>query len=142
MMKNGANVKALPLAVIYRTRTDYRNLVPVTLSADGKTIVSYPAPTDVSSTTSTPLALHDGYLLDRRGISLHTAFLDYTYDEYAALPAVPPVDTLLAHVIDRQPLTSLVRLPLHVHEASENLDAVNALIDSGFEGCEVLLPQP
>lgn len=139
---NRRNVKALPLALVYRTRADYRHLVPVTLSADGKTLSSYPAPSDVNPTTSTPLALNDGYLLDRRGISVRTAFLDYTYDEYAALPSVPPVDTLLAHIIDRQPLTSLVRLPIHAHEAAQNLDTVNTYIDNGFEDCEVLIPQP
>lgn len=139
---NRNSAKALPLAVIYRTRADYNNLVPVTLSADGQKITSYPAPTDVNPATSTPLALHDGYLLDRRGISQYTAFLDYTYEQYAALPTAPPVDTLLAHIRDRQPLTALVRLPIHVQEATSDLNAVNAYIDNGFEDCEVIIPQP
>lgn len=135
---NATGISALPRAVVYKTRADYNNLVPVTLTADGRTLASYPAPSDVSPETSTPIQLGDGYLLDRRGVGVHTAFLDYTYEQYAALPTVPPVDTLMAHIRDRDPFTALYRLPLYTHEALRDLNAVNAYIADGFVGCEAL----
>lgn len=68
----------MPKARIYRTNGDYRDKVPVNLDAARSTVVSYPAPTDL---TALPVQLADGYLLDLRGIGPNTAFTSYTYAE-------------------------------------------------------------
>lgn len=76
----------MPKARIYRTNGDYRDKVPVNLDAARSTVVSYPAPTDL---TALPVQLADGYLLDLRGIGPNTAFTSYTYAEYSAMKDAP-----------------------------------------------------
>ena len=66
-----------PPVLVYKTKANYNNLVPVILS-DGKTeIVSYPHPKDLikGSRFPLPFILNDGYLLDNRGIGKNVAFL-------------------------------------------------------------------
>jgi len=81
-----------PAAMVYKTRSNYGNLVPVLLSEDKTEIVSYPHPSDIVIDGEYPLPtpLGGGYLLDNRGSSEHTAFLGLTYEAYAALDSVPP----------------------------------------------------
>ena len=101
-----APTQAGPPGVVYKTTKDYSCNVPVGLSADGTHIVSYPAVSDVRGLPyPTPLA--DGYLLDNRGIGRNVAFLSYTYEEYAALPATPSPEELMEKVIDKHPLLEI-----------------------------------
>lgn len=94
---------------IYKTRRDYNKLVPIELSADKKTIVSYPDIKDVftNGKPATPIMLSDGFLLDNRGISINVVFLKLTYQQYAALPATPNPDSLFNLILDNNPLTVL-----------------------------------
>ena len=102
-------VKAMPTVVIYKTKQDYSLNVPVGLSEDKMKIVSYPAISDVKigGKYPYPTQLEDGYLLDNRGISQNVAFLSYTYEEYAALPATPSVSILMEKIIDKDPLIEI-----------------------------------
>lgn len=102
-------VKAMPTVVIYKTKQDYSLNVPVGLSEDKMKIVSYPAISDVKigGKYPYPTQLEDGYFLDNRGISQNVAFLSYTYEEYAALPATPSVSTLMEKIIDKDPLIEI-----------------------------------
>jgi len=95
-----------PHVLIYKTRKDYQDLVPVTLSVDKTTIVSYPDPIDIRS-FSRPTLLHDSYHLDNRGIHKNTAFLKLTYEEYAALQNPLSLKEMLELIIDTEPLTEL-----------------------------------
>jgi hypothetical protein len=98
-----------PHLLVYKTRADYRHLVPVILSADKKSIVSFPAPSDLAAANgySIPLLLHKNYLLDERGINKNVAFLKITYKEYAALKTQPPPNELYKLILDKDPLTLL-----------------------------------
>ncbi len=98
-----------PQVLVYKTRTDLADKVPIILSADGSSVVSYPAPNDVKGPNglATPTALHKDYLLDNRGIGENVAFISLSYSDYAALSEAPSPDTLLAMVIDKAPLTEL-----------------------------------
>ncbi len=127
-------VAVLPQAIVYRTNSDYINLVPVTLSDDGATILSYPDPSDVKGDV-TPIALDNGYLLDRRGINRNTAYLDYTYEEYAALESAPSVKELMEHIIAKNAITEIYRLPIAASEAIGNPASCNEFVANGFEGC-------
>ena len=95
--------------VIYKTAKDYRNNVPISLSNDKTTIVSYPHPADLvlGENMALPAPLHNGYLLDNRGINKNVAFLKYTYTEYAKLKEVPTLQELQRSIIDKDPLTEL-----------------------------------
>lgn len=98
-----------PHALVYKTKGDYQNLVPVLLSDDKTEIVSYPHPKDLvaGGNLLLPTALNGGYMLDNRGIGKNVAFLRLTYPEYAALPSVPTLKELYGYILDKDPLEEL-----------------------------------
>jgi hypothetical protein len=98
-----------PRALVYKTKADYSNLVPVILSEDKTQIVSYPHPGDVrvGEKFLTPTRLNRDYFLDNRGIGPDVAFLKLTYEEYAALKSVPELSELYKLIVDIDPLTEL-----------------------------------
>ncbi len=99
----------VPHLLVYKTRGDYKNLVPIVLSDDKSKIVSYPDPHDVKAAGNRllPTPLHKGYLLDNRGINANTAFLNMTWEKYAALPSAPSADELLSMIKDKDPVVML-----------------------------------
>ena len=131
--------QVIPKATVYRMSGDYADYVPVTLTPDGHSLVSFPAPTDLSQ-SSRPLPLADGFYLDRRGVGTCTAFTRYTYAEYMALPAAPSPSELLASLIPGAVVTEVVRLPFTLSQAEADTAAVNTLIRTGFPGCTPLTP--
>lgn len=133
--------EAIPKAIIYKTSADVQFNVPVTLNAAGTGLVSYPAPTDITP-ESAPIPLADGYLLDRRGVNAHSAFMAYTYGGYARLKQVPTVAELMKAIIPGVKVTALVRLPFVTSVAEADTAEVNRLIRSGLPGCEILLDAP
>jgi hypothetical protein len=103
-----SNISAPP-TLVYKTRSNYNNLVPVLLSDDKTEIISYPHPTDlkVGDALALPTSLIDGYLLDNRGIGSNVAFLKMTYEEYSKLDSAPTLKELYDLIIDKDPLTEL-----------------------------------
>lgn len=98
-----------PPAMVYKTSENYNNLVPVTLSTDKTSIIAYPHPGDLMAgeAFATPTELDDGYLLDNRGITKNTAFLRLSYEEYANMDHLLPLDVLFDLIIDKEPFTEL-----------------------------------
>lgn len=110
----------MPHAVIYKTNGDYNANVAVTLSADGKTLASYPAPGDVNANFSAQ-PLDNGWLLARSGaIGERTAFLTYTYEQYSKLKKTPTQAQLLAAIIPGAKVETVRVLPLLHSQALEN----------------------
>ncbi len=103
----GTAVEDVPHVLVYRTRSDTRTLVPVTLSEDRSRIVSYPHPKDIDPVRSAPVELAGGWLLDRRGITAQVAFLGMSYAEYAKLAQAPSLPEMMAGIADRDPLMDL-----------------------------------
>jgi hypothetical protein len=98
-----------PSTIIYKTKKDYYDKIPVTLN-EGKTkIVSYPAPTDIyyNGQLAYPTKLNNGYLLDNRGISKNVAFLNITYEEFSKVNEVPPLSEMMNMIIDKEPFTEM-----------------------------------
>lgn len=129
----------LPPIIIYKTKKDYRQLVPIIVSESGQ-VVGFPARSDLGSSGhfSYPVALADGYLWDRRGVSLNSVFLDLTYEAYAALPADPSPDTLLKHVLDRNPFTFMAVCDRSaISDVSK--EGLDAYIQAGMPGAKVLI---
>jgi hypothetical protein len=96
---------ALPSVIIYKTKGDYFNKVPVGLNEERTAIVSYPGKTNIRG--QEPIFLEYGFLLDKRGINPNVAFLKYTYDEYLQLEEIPPLSVLFNDIIDADPLTEM-----------------------------------
>ena len=114
--------------IVYRTKSDRSDQVPVALSSDGK-ILSYPHPSDVKGDV-TPIELGDGYLLDRRGIGTNVAYLDFTYAEYAALQNAPSLAELEARIIDRDPLIDMYDCGRRADHNDPEAD-IRSILDNG-----------
>lgn len=98
-----------PPTYVYKTTADFSDKVPVGLSENGQTIVSFPHPGDLlkGEVLALPTQLAKGYWLDNRGIAPNTAFIDMTYEQYSKLPTPPSVDSLMKMVIDPHPFKVL-----------------------------------
>ena len=125
-----AQSSASPHVLVYKTKANYRKLVPVMLSEDKKTVVSYPDPADVKTGGGYPLPvlLHKGYLLDKRGVGKNTAFIKLSYEEYGKLKAVPSPGELYGMMVKKNPLTELWDCGTR-DEAKNDAKHINQLID-------------
>ena len=96
-----------PRVIIYKTTENYFMHVPVVLSEDKKSLVSYPAPGDVfyNGDLAYPVKLEDGFFLDRRGIRPESGFLSWTYYEYSRFEKTPSPSELLSKMLDNDPFT-------------------------------------
>lgn len=135
--KESAYVVAIPQTgyMVYKTRADYLNKVPVQLSEDKKTIISYPSASDLKRKGSFtfPVELAENYLLDRRGIGLNTAFLEWTYETYFTEGGAPSVKDLKELIVDDDPFLELYQCP-HKNEESDVAAYINGLIMNGALG--------
>ena len=123
--------------IIYKTRNDYYQNVPVTLNREKSRLVSFPAPSDVyyQGELALPIELKDGYLLDRMGIGPNSAFTSYSYQKYADLDNPPPIDEIYDSLIDEDPFLEIYDCGNKKNE--ENLIGVlNKMIDEEFKDCE------
>lgn len=111
---------AMPSAVAYRMSGEYADNVAITLSPDGRRIVSYPDPTDLTD-ASTPVPIGDGWYLSRCGISAGSVFTRYTYAAYRALEAPPSPETLMDSVIPGARVVAIQVLPLTPAQALDSL---------------------
>lgn len=127
IQSEGTPSTMIPKAVIYKTNGNYNDNVPVTLSADGKSLASYPAVTDITA-ASTPIVVADSWLLDRRGVSANSVFTSYTYNEYRNLEQTPSPAMLLERIIPGSRVTIMAHLPISINEALNDTAAVNRLI--------------
>lgn len=98
-----------PQILVYKTKKDYSNFVPVLLSEDKTEIISYPHPNDliVGNGFPFPTTLNNHYLLDNRGINKNVAFLKFTYQEYSELKTLPTLKELFDNILDKDPLIEL-----------------------------------
>lgn len=128
-------------AIVYKTRADYRNFVPVTLNSDRNAIQSYPAPSDVyyNGQLAIPTELANGYLLDNRGINAQSAFLNITYEEYSQLKEIS-LDFLWQRIKDATPLLELYHCG-NRSELKNEVEELNQIILQQFKGCkEITIP--
>lgn len=138
--KGVSGQQALPHVLVYKTIKDYSMNVPVIMNSAKTKIISYPHPSDIyyKGKLSYPTPVSGGYLLDNRGINADVAFLDYTYEEYAALGHTPSVDSLMNRIIDRYPLIEL--WDCGNYDKYENLPAdLDSLARKGFPGCKNII---
>lgn len=128
MLKEQASV------MIYKTRVDHFHHVPITLNSTKEKITSYPAPTDLyyEGELALPVKLKEGFLLDRRGISVNTVFTSYTYEEYSKLESAPPIGELMERIIDRDPFISFYDCGKR-GDYKDLLKELNAKIKKGME---------
>lgn len=121
-----------PKVMIYKTTKDYSKLVPVILSKDKTSIESYPDVKDVfyNENLAYPTPLHQGYLLDNRGINENVAFISLSYEEYSKLAKTPTSEELIKLIIDKNPLSVLYMYGVRPHNKDLETE-LNLLIDAG-----------
>ena len=102
-------------ASAFKMSGDYADRVAVTVGANGR-LTYFPAPSDITS-DSAPLALGDGWYLNRQGIGPNSVFTKWTFEEYMALGKVPTPQEILDAVIPGAMVTEFVTLPVTASEA-------------------------
>jgi hypothetical protein len=129
--------------LVYKTKADYSQQVPVIMNESKTTIVSYPDPHDLRNADGllTPIALKEGYWLDRKGINGNVAFLNMTYEAYAALNQAPSLEELEKLLLDRDPLTELCNYGNQV-PTQEVVKELNKMIRKGtlHKECKPIKP--
>ncbi len=140
-MTETGNVGAVgPPVIIYKTKADYYDKVPVILSDDKSKVVSYPGARDLykGDKLALPTRLHDGYLLDNRGINENVAFLNISYEKFTKLQRVFTAGQLYEMILDKDPLTVMYNCGKK-SKFKDEVPELNRIIDKGtFEGCTKL----
>jgi hypothetical protein len=98
-----------PPTIIYKTKANYNNLLPIILSDDKSEVISYPHPSDITvgNALALPTALKNGYLLDNRGIGRNVAFIKLTYKEYSKLENAPSLKELFESIVEKDPIVEM-----------------------------------
>lgn len=124
--------QAGPPVYIYKTRADYSKYVPVILSPDKKSVISYPGVNDVTykGELAYPTLLANGYLLDNRGISKDVAFLNISYEAFRNMKSTPAPEELYNKILDKDPLTELYYCGSRF-QYKDLVAELNALIQQG-----------
>jgi hypothetical protein len=129
-------------ALVYKTRKDYSQYVPVMMNAEKTKIISYPHPTDIyyKGNLAYPTPLKNGYLLDNRGIGPNVVFLNYTYEAYSQLKKPLSMEQMLNNILDKDPLYELWNCGSRAGFKDE-VNELNLLIDKSFPDCNQLVKE-
>ncbi len=135
------NFSQNPPLVIYKTKVNRDMNVPIRVMEDRKTIITYPAPTDVftNGKLAYPTKLSNGYLLDNRGISLSSVFLSYDYVTYSKLENIPKEADLLKSITDFEPFLEMYNCGYR-YDYKNEVQAANDIIQNGLlKNCRCLI---
>jgi hypothetical protein len=131
---------AVPHSIIYKTKADYSNLVPIVLSEDKTRISGYPGIGDVSYNGEFhyPTKLSKGYLLDNWGILPQSAFLNITFEDYSKLEENPSKSELYNMILDDDPFLEMWDCGVRY---GRDIEEFNRIIDQD-KISEVCVPIP
>jgi hypothetical protein len=130
-----------PPVIIYKTKNDYNNKVPVILSDDKTRVVSFPDPVDlrINGEFVYPAKLNEGFLLDNRGINQHAAFLKFSYEEYCSMDNKPTAERLFGYLLDSNPFIEMYQCG-NRGDYHDMISDINTLITTGkMKDCRNLL---
>ncbi len=121
-----------PSAIVYKTTGDFYNLVPITMNAEKTEIVSYPSPKDIyyKGELALPTKLNRGYLLDNRGLSANSVFINLTYEEYSKLKKAPSIEELSEMIVEKFPFKEMYNCGLR-SKYKDEVKELNKLINTG-----------
>jgi hypothetical protein len=132
--------KAGPPVMIYKTKNDYFDKVPITLSENHHKVIAYPSQKDiiVGESFSYPTRLSNEFLLDNRGIGQHSAFLSLSYAEYAEMDADITDENLFPKIVDPDPFLEMYHCGSRF-DYSDLTRELNEMIEqNNFERCTKL----
>lgn len=120
-------VKAIPKAVVYKMEGNAGpENVPVTVNPSTGELISFPGPRDVVG--QEPIALGQGWYLDRRGISANSRFTRWTYAEYQNLKSVPSAAEIKAAIIPDARVKDIRHLQMPPWEAAADTAAIKKFL--------------
>ena len=132
--------------VVYKTRGDYNDLVPIELSEDKTIVVSYPSIRSVyyKGSLAYPTELDNGYLLDNRGVGQDSVFLDTTYEDFIEFSEQPTVEELFEMILYNDPFTEIYECKNLIKGRDGNeVRKINDLINTGrLSECQVIYIAP
>ena len=122
--------------IIYKTKNDYSQNIPIQMNKEKTKITGFPAPSDIviNGELQTPLKLDNDFWYDRRGISANTVFLKITYKEYSKLKKAPTSQEMMQMIIDKNPITEMYSCP--DLKPRSDIETINQLIKSNFSNCK------
>lgn len=103
-------------ATIFKMSGDYADNVAVTLGPDGN-LIYFPAPGDIS-VGSKPVAIADGWYLNRQGLAPGSVFTKWTFEQYSQLPSVPSPSEIKKAIIPGARVSEFLTLPISASEAA------------------------
>ena len=105
--ENDTNIRDVHKLLVYKTKKDYSKLVPIQLSQDKQTILSYPAKEDLFRVgNSNTIQLEKGFLLDLIGVNLNSAFTHYSLQQYQKIPT-PSLEEFKKNIFESDPFTEM-----------------------------------
>ncbi len=128
--------------VIYKTRADYSQFVPVRMNADRTEIIEAPHPADLihQGRLAFPVALNQGYWIDNLGITPDVAYLRFTIENYSKLDEPLSVEIMMRYILDAYPLTEMYRCGYR-NEYRDIFKEVNVLVARGLTNCmKIVVP--
>lgn len=99
--------------VIYQMKKDYSALVPIILNEEKTKVVSYPAPKDMfhpNGELRVQQKLSNDFYLDQIGLTINSAFISYTIEDYSRMMIPPSTDSLFKLVIADDPFKKMYNL--------------------------------
>lgn len=119
------------MATAFRMNGDYESHVAVNVNTEG-VLTYFPAPSDISA-SSAPVAVGNGWWINRQGFGPDARFLRYTFKEYAVLQATPSPSLILESVIPGARVTQFVKLPWNIYEIGDNMAECKAYLNSNYK---------
>lgn len=113
--------------IVYKTYKDFSQYVPVMLSEDKTTLISYPDKRDIANNRSFPDSLKQGYLLDNIGIGKNTAYLIFTIQDYSQMTIYPTPETLMKSILETNPFTEM-----YLCNCQKDTIIINSMIEKGI----------
>ena len=95
--------------IVYKTKANYANNIPIILNSSKDKIISFPSPSDIylNGKFAKPDNLADKFLLDNFGISVNSAFTSYTFEVYSKLDKAPTIQEFMDKIIDNDPFSEM-----------------------------------
>ena len=119
-------------AIVYKTKKDYSNNVPVKMNEEKTKIVAYPSPKDLfyKDKLAYPIPLKNGYLLDNRGVGKNSVFIEMSYEAYSKLDQAPLLNDMMKMIVDKDPFLEIYSLGTRSRFKDE-IKEINEIIERG-----------
>jgi len=119
-------------AIVYKTKKDFSNNVPVKMNEEKTKIVAYPSPKDLfyKDKLAYPVPLKNGYLLDNRGVGKNSVFIEMSYEAYSKLDQAPLLNDMMKMIVDKDPFLEIYSLGARARFKDE-VKEINEIIERG-----------